>query len=241
MKRRFQNRKAWEVGLPWEGLNSREAVEGKVNWGQGRTDRCGDGQMRKGRWPRRSALGTMILNDRMGGWQFLLALLFICFFLVPEEALGSISGGFRPLQALAPHLICAWEAAVIRALQDSPALEKLSRIFKNWPESRRVWVGTFQDQVYFPGSEGLQFPRETLGKRKGNFWFPPQSKSQRKQKGMGSRTQVEGFNVERRKAASPLEREVKKARFLSFDSQGSICWNLPILSNKILFLLKLFV
>lgn len=37
----------------------------------------------------------------------MLALLFIGFFLVPEEALGSISVGFRPLQALAPLLIRA--------------------------------------------------------------------------------------------------------------------------------------
>lgn len=94
--------KTWEVGPPWERLNGREAVEGKPNKRKERTDQCGDGQMRKGRWPRRPTLWMMILNDRMGGWQFLLARLFICFFSVPVEAVGGISVGFRLLQTLAP-------------------------------------------------------------------------------------------------------------------------------------------
>lgn len=98
-------------------------------WGWTRWERKGDPK---------DGLVNNDLNDRMRGWSFSLALCFICSFLVQEAALEAAKPGLRLLQALVPLSNAHEKPQVIRALQYSPALEKVSRTIKKWPESSTV-------------------------------------------------------------------------------------------------------
>lgn len=166
----------------------------------------------------------MILDDRIGGWQFLLVLCFICSFLVQEAVLVAAVLGFRLLQALVPCSNAHEKPQVIRALQYRPALEKVSRIIKNG-ESSTVWTGIVQELVCFPGIEGLQFPVETR-KEKTLLIVSQRARARESRRGW-ELGQMEGLNV-KGKESYPLGWEVRKASSLNFNSQGSIGWNWPI-------------